>query len=200
MKPKLQKIKSLTDAELCKRVIDKNCSQSFQALFENHVKLFSSISSKIIGFNNSNYDEFTSNRFTILFDTIKSFDPTMKVKFSTWLANQIRYFCLNLKNKNNRIVLADDSSLEFLINSENSRYKKTENDLYFKVKDLFNQIQNKKIKDVVYYRYFYRDGEILNYSEIGEILNVTAQTALNWHNKFIQIAKKKLTKNKNQTI
>jgi DNA-directed RNA polymerase specialized sigma subunit len=124
----------------------------------------------------------------------------MKVKFSTWLANQIRYFCLNLKNKNNRLIITDDSSLEFLINSENAREKKAEGELIFNVKDILNKIQDKKIKDVIYYRYFYKDGEVLNYNEIGKILNVTAQTALNWHNKFIKIAKKKLTKDKNINI
>jgi RNA polymerase sigma factor (sigma-70 family) len=195
-----KKIKPSTDLELCENVLTKNCSASFQSLFERHIKLFSSISSKIIGFNNSNFDEFTSNRYNILFETIKSFNPKMKVKFSTWLANQIRYFCLNLKNKNNRLIITDDSSLEFLINSENAREKKAEGELIFNVKDILNKIQDKKIKDVIYYRYFYKDGEVLNYNEIGKILNVTAQTALNWHNKFIKIAKKKLTKDKNINI
>ena len=32
-----------------------------------------------------------------------------------------------------------------------------------------------------------------NVTEIAKILNVTPQTVLNWHNKFIKFAKKKLT-------
>lgn len=200
MKPKAKKNEVKSDEDLCEMVIEQNCSESFRVLYERHAKLFSSISSKIIGFAHANYDEFASNKYNILFETIKSFNPKMKVKFSTWLANQIRYFCLNLNNKTNRILLTEDATLEFLINNESSRFKKTENELHLKVKDLLNEIQNKKIKDVIYYRYFYKDGEILNYNEIGKILNVTAQTALNWHNKFVQIAKKKLTKIKNYNI
>lgn len=200
MKQKAKKNKLPTDEELCLKVRDENCSDSFKILYERHVRLFSSISSKIIGFAHINHDEFISNKYNILFETIKSFNPKMKVKFSTWLANQIRYFCLNLNNKTNRMVLTEDATLEFLINNENSRFKNTENDVHFKVKDILDEIQNKKIKDVIYYRYFHKDGEILNYNEIGKILNVTAQTALNWHNKFVQIAKKKLTKVKNHNI
>ena len=179
VKPKTKKNKVYTDEELCEKVMGENCSESFIALYERHVRLFSSISSKIIGFAHVNHDEFISNKYNILFETVKSFNPEMKVKFSTWLANQIRYFCLNLNNKTNRMVLTEDATLEFLINSENSRFKNTENNLHLKVKDVLNEIQNKKIKDVIYYRYFHRDGEILNYNEIGKILNVTAQTALN---------------------
>jgi RNA polymerase sigma factor (sigma-70 family) len=200
VKPKNCQIELYTDEELCEKVVNQNCSESLTALYERHAKLFTSVSSKIIGFAHANHDEFVSNKFNILFETIKSFNPLMKVKFSTWLANQIRYFCLNLNKRTNKMVLTEDSTLEFLINSESSRFKKSENELSFKVKDVLNGIQNKKIKDVIYYRYFYKDGEILNYNEIGKILNVTAQTALNWHNKFVQIAKKKLTRTKNHNI
>lgn len=114
VKPKAEKNKLYTDEELCRKVLVENCSESFNALYERHVKLFSSISSKIIGFAHINHDEFVSNKYNILFETIKSFKPEMKVKFSTWLANQIRYFCLNLNNKTNRMVLTEDATLIFL--------------------------------------------------------------------------------------
>jgi DNA-directed RNA polymerase specialized sigma subunit len=59
--------------------------------------------------------------------------------------------------------------------------------------DLFNQISDPNTKNAIYYRYFHNKERILNYSEIAKILNVTPQTVLNWHNKFIKFAKKKLT-------
>jgi hypothetical protein len=59
--------------------------------------------------------------------------------------------------------------------------------------DLFDEISDPNTKNAIYYRYFYNKDRILNYSEIAGILNVTPQTVLNWHNKFINFAKKKLT-------
>ena len=61
--------------------------------------------------------------------------------------------------------------------------------------DLFNEISDPNTKNAIYYRYFFNKERILNYSEIAEILKVTPQTVLNWHNKFIKFAKKKLTSN-----
>ena len=78
----------------------------------------------------------------------------------------------------------------FLILSANFSNKK---EVINKIIDLFNQITDPNTKNAVYYRYFHNKERILNYAEIAKILEVTPQTVLNWHNKFIEFAKKKLT-------
>ena len=48
--------------------------------------------------------------------SIKSFNTTKKVKFSTWLANQAKYHCLNTLNKKSkdRLVSTGDEILDYL--------------------------------------------------------------------------------------
>jgi DNA-directed RNA polymerase specialized sigma subunit len=80
-----------------------------------------------------------------------------------------------------------------LINKNATDKSNNKQDIIDAVIDLFHQISDPNTKKAIYYRYFHNKNRILNYSEIAEILKVTPQTVLNWHNKFIKLAKKKLT-------
>jgi DNA-directed RNA polymerase specialized sigma subunit len=107
---------------------------------------------------------------------------------------------LNYKNKNSKLIPIENEHLEFFINNFSKNDEKTnQKEVINTIIDLFNQISDPNTKNAIYYRYFYNKERILNYSEIANILNVTPQTVLNWHNKFVDFAKKKLT-NKTNTI
>ncbi len=43
-------------------------------------------------------DEIVSSKDYIIYNSVKTFDPEMGSKFSTWLANQTRFYCLNCIN------------------------------------------------------------------------------------------------------
>ena len=45
----------------------------------------------------------------VIYKSAMSYNPDKGSKFSTWLANQMRYFCLNSMNKN-RLVATEDES------------------------------------------------------------------------------------------
>jgi DNA-directed RNA polymerase beta' subunit len=127
----------------------------------------------------------------------------MGSKFSTWLANNVKYFCLNLKNKVSKYVNSEQDLLEFLINKNNSEVKESnsnKNEIINAITDLLDKVKDENVKNAIYYRYLSNKNRILNYAEVASILNVTPQTALNWHNKFINLAKKKLTSLNNSTI
>jgi RNA polymerase sigma factor (sigma-70 family) len=187
-------MKRFKDETLIKKVIDKQCSQSLQELVNRHGGMIFNIGKKYCTSCNLDINELNDNRYWIVFNAAKSYNPKKGSKFSTWLGNQIRFFCLNFKNKNSKLVSMEDMHLEFIINNssknENVSNKK---EVINKIVDLFHQISDPNTKNAIYYRYFYNKEKILNYSEIAQILNVTPQTVLNWHNKFIDFAKKKLT-------
>ena len=90
--------------------------------------------------------------------------------------------------------------LEFFLNQKNNEVRGDSREILDKIKDIFDHITDTNTKNAIYYRYFYDKDRILNYSEIAEILEVTPQTVLNWHNKFIKLAQKKLTMTKNSSI
>jgi RNA polymerase sigma factor (sigma-70 family) len=190
----MKSLKNLKDEQLINRIIKKSCSECLQELVNRHGGMLFNIGKKYCSSCNLDLNDLNDNKYWIIFNAVQSFNPEKGSKFSTWLGNQVRFFCLNHKNKNNKLVPIEDNSLEFFINDlskkENTINKK---EIIDKIIDLFNQITDPNTKNAIYYRYFYNKERILNYAEIAEILEVTPQTVLNWHNKFITFAKKKLT-------
>lgn len=187
------KNKKFTDEELIKNVIESNCSDCFQKLVEKHSGLCFSIGKKYASTCGLDLNELNDNRYWIIFNALQSFDNSKGSKFSTWLGNQVRFFCLNYKNKNKNNVNIDDEYLDFFFNKTSNENSKNKEEILNLVKDLFHQISDQNTKNAIYYRYFYNKERILNYAEVAEILKVTPQTVLNWHNKFITYAQKKLT-------
>jgi len=182
------------DEKLIKKVVNKQCNESLKKLVDKHGGMIFNIGKKYCASCNLDLNELNDNKYWIMFNAAKSFNPQKGSKFSTWLGNQIRFFCLNFKNKNSKLVPIEDQHLEFFINDLNKKNQlSNQKELVNTIIDLFNDITDPNTKNAIYYRYFHNKERILNYSEIAEILNVTPQTVLNWHNKFINFAKKKLT-------
>ena len=187
-------MKRLKDETLIKKILESQCSKSLEELVDRHSGMIFNIGKKYSMSCNISLEELNDNKYWVIFNAAKSFDSKKGSKFSTWLGNQIRFFCLNHKNKNTKLIPIEDAHLEFYIN-ENSKKENLSNkkEIINIIIDLFHQITDTNTKNAIYYRYFYNKERILNYSEIAAILDVTPQTVLNWHNKFIKYAKKKLT-------
>lgn len=189
---------SIKDEVLIKNIIDKQCNESLKELVNKHSGIIFNIGKKYCSSCSLDISELNDNRYWIAFNAAKSFNGMKGSKFSTWLGNQVRFFCLNYKNKNSKLIPIENEQLEFFINNfSKNDDKKNQKEVINKITDLFNQISDPNTKNAIYYRYFYNKERILNYSEIADILNVTPQTVLNWHNKFVRFAKKKLTKKTN---
>mgnify|MGYP000371150078 CR=1 FL=1 len=141
-------------------------------------------------------DDIESSKDYIIFNSVKSYDPSRGSKFSTWLANQTRYYCLNSINKNKNISPSDEETIGYLIDKKHFEDFKDNDAIEFKnetvneIKKILDCISNKKIKKCIEKKYF--SGENKTYTIIAEEMNVTVQTVINWHNKFIKLVKQKL--------
>jgi hypothetical protein len=40
-------------------------------------------------------EDISSDKDYLIYKSAVSYNPTKKIKFSTWLGNQVRYYCLN---------------------------------------------------------------------------------------------------------
>jgi RNA polymerase sigma factor (sigma-70 family) len=141
-------------------------------------------------------DHIDSSKDYVIYSSAKTFDPSMGSKFSTWISNQARYFCLNAINKNKNFIQSDEESINLLIDSqaheklkeENTKEKKQE--FLTEIKNLLKDLSDKKIKKCIEKKYFSEKNK--TYTEIAKEMNVTVQTVINWHNKFIKLAKQKI--------
>jgi RNA polymerase sigma factor (sigma-70 family) len=147
-------------------------------------------------------DEIASSKDYIIYNSAKTFDPSKGSKFSTWLANQTRFYCLNSINKNSKIFTIENEILSSIIDQNESQYRdsnEAEENIKHSIdliKDTLAKLSNKKIKKCIEYKYFSKDGSYKTFTQVAKEMNVTVQTAINWHNKFINLIKNKINKEK----
>ena len=108
-----------TDLELIIGVREKNCSDCLQELFDRHSAICVDVYSKYAGGLTKNsviLNDVLQQKEYVIYKSAMSYNPDKGSKFSTWLANQMRYFCLNSMNKN-RLVATEDESMNAIVNS-----------------------------------------------------------------------------------
>lgn len=127
----------------------------------------------------------------LIYTAAKSFKAEKKVKFSTWLANYARYFCLNSLNSNSKYQCVDDEELSFFIEKENIPAPSTQT-VIEQVMHILSQLKDKRIEAVYKLRYFSETYKPVPWSKIAYELNISAQTAINLHERGKSLLKKKL--------
>ena len=112
----------ISDIKLINKVKVKKCSKSLNELISRHSPLCFNIYQRYVpAMMNSgiNIQDVYKERDFLIYQSAISYNPEKKTKFSTWLGNQVRYFCLNTMNKSNKRDFAvDDSTLNFLMEKE----------------------------------------------------------------------------------
>lgn len=182
------------DSALAREVKEKDCQNSLVELIGRHSNLCYNICQKYMPVMHASgifVDDVLGDKDYIIYHSAKTFDPTRKTKFSTWLGNQVRYHCLNKINKNKKYVTTDDQELSFLIDKE-EKAESTE-ELRDYISNLLNKIKDKRIKRIFDLRYF-SDEEKMTWTDVANKIDVSSQTAINLHNRGLSILKKKMKK------
>lgn len=187
----------LSDNHLVERVKIKNCEKSLIELSERHSGLYFKILkkySKSFFANNIDINEAASEKNLIIWNSVKSFSTDRNVKFSTWLANQTKYHCLNTLNRKSkdRLVTAGDDLLDYL-NEEEEDYSGSV--LFEFIENILNQLKDKRIKKIFSMRYS-KEEKKPSWCVVASNLKISTQTAINLHNKGIKILRKKIDSEK----
>ena len=131
-----------------------------------------------------------------LFDrhSAMSYNPNKGSKFSTWLANQMRYFCLNTMNKN-RLVATEDETMNAIVHADSLLSGAGETSVEEKVdfiKNIIAQVKDRRVSKIFKIRYFNGNRKKTPWSNIAKEIGVSTQTAINLHNKAIKLIKTKM--------
>ena len=164
-------MKQLKDNQLVWRVKVKKCDKSLLELISRHTPLFYKISQKYFPF---------------------AFKGGSSQTVDDIIGNFVRYKCLNYLNKNSKLVDAEEGKLNFFFQKKSlEEYSKaTEVDDHIFVNNLIDQFKDDRMKKVFELRYFSGEKK-MTWVNIGTELNVSAQTAINLHNRGKSIIKKK---------
>jgi len=187
----------MNESQLIKKIKKDNCSDSLRQLENMHGGLCVKIIKKYLNqLNDKNFsiEDMLKDKVYVVYQSALSFDPKKNIKYSTWLGNQIRYFCLNTLNKNKNNLCLDNEKIKYLVEKKqieesNTQMDQSKLDYIF---DIIHNMKDKRIEKIFKMRYF--DSKKLKaWNEIGKKLHISTQTAINIHNKALEFLNKKIT-------
>ena len=193
----MKTIDELSDKQLIWRIKAKDCEECLFTLIDRHSRLFYKISQRYFpaqGFNSPPLaEDFIGSKDSVIYECVLAFRANRGVKFSTWLGNFVRYKCLNYLNKNSRYIHLDDDGLAFAMKQkslDNHDLTKSSED-YDYIHNLLRQMKDDRITKIFELRYLSGEKK-MTWEKIGKKMEMSAQTAINLHNKGKGILKKKV--------
>ncbi|MAH44885.1 hypothetical protein CMI37_03600 [Candidatus Pacearchaeota archaeon] len=188
---------NVSDNYLAERIKVLHCEISLNELIKRHsplcFKIIKKYSSSFYA-NNIDVKETSSEKNLIIWNSAKSFSSDKNVKFSTWLANQVKYNCLNTLNKKSkdRLITTEDEILDVL---KERPEEQSNGNLFEFTHNILKQLKDKRIKQIFKMRYSINDKKP-SWCIVAKKLNISTQTAINLHNRGIDVLRKKMKSEK----
>ena len=175
-------LEKLTDNQLIENIKKLNDSDSFVELKSRHERLFYRTCYSYCGkISNLKYEEMIQNCDYIINKSVQSFKPDKSSKFSSWLCNQSRYFCLNtikaVKNLN-MFQTCENKDIDYLNNINNIHYNNEVSEFSEYVSDLINKLKDERGKKIIELRYFGNKKE-RKWKYIANKINLSVQQSVN---------------------
>ncbi len=184
-----------TDNELVVKVQKESCEASITELVRRHAPLCGDVfrrympTLKALGLS---YEDLLNEIPFVVYRAASSFNPTKKSKFSTWLANNVRYYCLNYINHNKNQLCHVDMAGSVLT-SIPDKDPGSDADISDYVFEILGRVRDKRIQKIFLLKYkAFQNNKKISWSTIGQKLGISTQTAINLHKKGKKILKHKL--------
>ncbi len=181
---------------LINKIKQSNCSDSLNKIIRMHSPLFYDVYKRYYsalcscGISQSDME---GEKDYIIFKAIEKYDDSRKTKFSTWLGNYTRYYCLNLLNNKKAHICMEDTTLDFCTYVSEAAENEVDNkETQEFVMHLLGKMKDKRVKKIFHLRYFCDKIKKNTWSNIGKNLNISTQTAINLHEKGKRILANKL--------
>lgn len=185
-----------SDLSLITNIKEKNDSISLQELIDRHSGIYIDIVNRTVSDSCEfmNKTDILSDKDYSIYSAALKFQPDRNTKFSTYLANETRWRCLNMFNKNKKMIKEPlDDSIKEKPSSEDFLSDLQQQELITKIIDLANKNPDKRIKKILDMRYCFGYTKTHSWKEISKDLNMSIQGCIDIHNKFIQKIKKEIT-------
>ena len=189
---KIETVRS--DYTLISNIQEENDEGSLLEIIDRHSGIFHTMVNQFMSHPHCSLDksQLVGEKDSTIYSAALNYDPTRKTKFSTHLANQTKWKCLNIlnKKKKNREFQLDD----------NINYDEPFSDGFSREIDkeeafsLFNKCLKKekdeRVKKIIDIRYGVDNNKLTPWRKIAEELDMSIQGCINIHNKFINKVKK----------
>lgn len=185
----------VSDKNLIEKTIKNSDDKSFEILKNRHAGLFYEVCKRYLSrLNSKNIDsqDIIEDYNYILYKAAKSYNITKNTKFSTWLAINIRFHCLNLINSIGSHIHLPIHDIKDTNNEKNLTYseKNLDNHRYFEY--ILRQLKDSRIEKVYKLRYYNGiNGKKAPWRVVAKEMNISIQAAINLHNKATKFLKRK---------
>ena len=185
-----------SDLTLIDKIKSENDDQSLMELIDRHSGIYHTMVNQYLSSPRYSIDkrQAVNEKDYVIYNSAVSFDPDKKTKFSTYLANQAKWKCLNILNKKKR---ENEYSLEEIYfncePSDESFIKQINKEEAFSLfQNLLNEEKDPRIKKIIDLRYNVDNNKLTPWRKISESLDMSTQGCINIHHRFINKVKKEL--------
>ena len=186
-----------SDLTLICRIQDDNTDQeSLSTLVDRHSGIYHSMVNQFLShpFYSIDKSQAVKEKDYVIFSSAVSFNPEKNTKFSTYLANQAKWKCLNIINKKKRsnemsmddVPLSDEPFSESFISQLNKQ------EAFSLLESTLEKEKDFRIKKIIDMRYNVDNNKLTPWRKIAESLDMSIQGCINIHNRFINKVKKEI--------
>ncbi len=183
-----------SDLTLISKIQDDNDQDSLLEIIDRHSGIFHSMVNHFMSHPQNVLDknQLVGEKESTIYSAALNYDPDKNTKFSTHLANQTKWKCLNIlnKKKKNREIFIDDEKT-YIEPSCDSFMRQIDKDEAMSVfKTCLETEKDERVKKIVDMRYGAGNNKLIPWRHIAEELNMSIQGCINVHNRFINKVKK----------
>ena len=185
---------SPSDLTLIEKLQERKDEDSLLQLIERHSGIYHSMVNHFMSHpqNALDKDQMVNEKDATIYSAAMNYDPNRKTKFSTHLANQTKWKCLNLLNKNKRMkqFFIDEDENHFEPSCESFIADLTRGEVLSVFKTCLKKEKDERVKKIVDMRYGAGNNKLTPWRHIAEELNMSIQGCINIHNRFIEKVKR----------
>ncbi|HCT53598.1 MAG TPA: hypothetical protein DF712_14185 [Balneola sp.] len=185
---------SPSDLTLIEKLQERKDEDSLLQLIERHSGIYHSMVNHFMSHpqNALDKDQMVNEKDATIYSAAMNYDPNRKTKFSTHLANQTKWKCLNLLNKNKRMkqFFIDEDENHFEPSCESFIADLTRGEVLSVFKTCLKKEKDERVKKIVDVRYGRADNKLTPWRVISEELKMSIQGCINIHNRFIEKVKR----------
>ena len=183
-----------SDLTLISKIQDDHDQDSLLEIIDRHSGIFHSMVNYFMSHPalllDKNY--LVGEKDSTIYDSALNYDPNRNTKFSTHLANQTKWKCLNLlnKKKKNREVFIDDENNYIEPSCESFIKDINKGEAMNVFRKCLKKEKDERVEKIIDMRYGSGNNKLTPWRSIAEELEMSIQGCINVHNRFINKVKK----------
>jgi len=184
-----------SDLTLISKIQEDNTDQkSLIALVDRHSGIFHTMVNHFMSSPQCVLDktQIVEDKEITIYDSALNYDPSRNTKFSTHLANQTKWKCLNAlnKKKKNKEYFIDDENTYIEPSCDSFIHDINKEEALVVFNECLKTEKDERVKKIIDMRYGSDNNKLTPWRYIANNLDLSIQGCINIHNKFINKVKK----------